>query len=400
MSNASASPTVGRAILTTSRFAFAIFSVSQIVGGYLFIARAGVAESLLLAGLAVSAAGFTAVIVMRLYERRRIPAWQKTSAVVLIALALIPAAAGGNPNGSVVLWIFGHLLAALILLQVDLLLFCDLRAALNFAMIFSVATIAFGELAFSVDPRSIVDAGRLTGVFGHPNVTGVAAALAALVNMFGPRRKFRRFFVVVALIVCLLSLSLTAILSLIFGFSVTLVRSVRVRWTAWTFGIVAFFIVPLIVILFDVLLDPIFLTGRAEIWIWLYDVSDISAVGEGLDLFNGHRDYALIPWFHAHNQALMSLVTVGVLGMVLVASLVWILGVHAVRPGGVQFAVWIVLIVHSITEVPIHIDYPGARLFLFVLVAGVIGTNLWNETRHQARQSQSLHYYERAQFGS
>ena len=87
-------------------------------------------------------------------------------------------------------WVAAHLLLLTAILVAGSLTIDDLYNALLATLVLSLGTLALGDLAVSQDQRSIPGlAGRLKGIYGHPNITAVASLVLLLVAARAPRER-------------------------------------------------------------------------------------------------------------------------------------------------------------------------------------------------------------------
>ncbi|MEB0265470.1 hypothetical protein [Cryobacterium sp. 10I5] len=243
---------------------------------------------------------------------------------------------------------------------------------LGITMILSLASIALGQSAFSIDARNVFVEGRLTGVFGHPNLSGMAAALTIV--LAAHRRKVVSVVGISAIVVVVGSLSLTSLVSLALGLIVVWTRPVRAVKLVILALVTASYFAPLVLAsLSSSEADLHLFTGRVAVWEWVLSQHFDPTIGGGLSAFTSLSRLGQIPWVHAHNQLLMDVATGG--GTLAALTVIWIivLGRSAVNAESVlPLAVWAMLIIHSITEVPFFVDYPGGRLLLLTLSIGAI----------------------------
>lgn len=310
------------------------------------------------------------VLTMRLIEGANVPRAQLSLMLIVAVSGAMPIFVGVTPGAQIGDWVYAHMTLSALLLVADLVSARTIRSALSFIMVASLLTMFLGSAAFSVDERSVFEGGRLTGVLGHPNITGVAAALAIVCYIFTAKRFERVLGVALATVVGIGSVSITSIVALAAALLVAFFGR-RLANLIVVLGL-AVFMVPLVIVMTSRSgLDLSLLTGRVEIWAWLAATDINSAVGNGLTFFTDLRSSHDIVWFHAHNQALMDFTTQGVPGIILSFLTLAILGFAFARKEPLRLAAWVILVTHATTEIPLFLDHPSGRLMLlgaFVLV--------------------------------
>lgn len=246
----------------------------------------------------------------------------------------------------------------------------DVFVVLTVMIVLSLLTpFVLGSAAFSVDERSLLSLGRLTGVFGHPNLTGMAGALVVVLAW---RHPGRRLACVVAIGCLALTASLTGMVAAAAGVaSLMLGSSAPARRALTTAVVVALAAPALVAFLAPEWLTAGLFTGRGAVWLWVAQ-SDLDRVrGAGTELFDALRgSWFPIGWYHGHNQVLNDIAVGGVSLLATTAALLGRLR-HLVADRR-AFAVWTVLAVTCITETPLHLDYPGSRVLLVGLVVIVL----------------------------
>lgn len=249
---------------------------------------------------------------------------------------------------------------------------------LLYANSFSLFSIFLGEKAWSKDDRlQFLDLpGRLTGLFGQPNVTALCAAFTILC-LNRKHRKHFGFHLLIATIVLLLTASLTVIFGILFAMLVVL----SYRYIGKTVALLSSFSILVFSVVYPFTLresEVNFLTanqftGRVAIWGWTKNVITTPGFKPNLNLFNEHLSSlsSHIPWFHAHNQFLMNWATGGLVMATFGVTLPLILIVLAFNQDErlkTGVAAIIILVVNLSFEVPLFLDKLDARTLLLVLV--------------------------------
>lgn len=246
----------------------------------------------------------------------------------------------------------------------------DVFVVLTAMVVLSLLTpFVLGPAAFSVDERSLLSIGRLTGVFGHPNLTGMAGALVVVLAW---RRPGRRLALVAAVGCLALTASLTGLVAAAAGVASLRLGSSTAARRALTAVVVVTLAAPaLVAFLAPEWLTAGLFTGRGAVWLWVAQMDLDRFRGAGTELFDALRgSWFPIGWYHAHNQVLND-IAVG--GVSLLATTALVLGRlrHLVADRR-AFALWIVLGVSCLTETPLHLDYPGSRVLLLGAVVVVL----------------------------
>jgi hypothetical protein len=115
------------------------------------------------------------------------------------------------------------------------------------------------------------------------------------------------------------------------------------------------------------------LSLRVLIWRWALawlQARGYAASGDGLFDSMGPLGSNEIWWYHAHNQALMDLITGGVVRMLAVQAALLAVGVLAWRTARRDVApllLWLALVVFSAVEVPFYLRSLDARSLLLVV---------------------------------
>jgi hypothetical protein len=258
---------------------------------------------------------------------------------------------------------------------------------LLYANSFSFFSILLGEKAWSRDDRlQFLDLpGRLTGLFGQPNVTALCAAFTILCLTRKHSKNFG-FHLLIAIITMLLTASLTVL----FGILIAMLVVLSYRYVGKTAALIFSFSTVVFSAVYPFTLkesEVNFLTanqftGRVAIWEWTKSVITTPGFKPNLNLFNEHL-FSLsspIPWFHAHNQFLMNWATGGLIMAIVSVTLPLILILIAFNQDErlkTGVAVIVILAVNLTFEVPLFLDKLDARTLLLVLVIHKVsqGTN-------------------------
>lgn len=263
-------------------------------------------------------------------------------------------------------WVVAHLIVALPVLMWRLIRLRTISLFLFLTSTISLVTIWFGYKAFSIDEKSLLSLGRLTGIFGHPNITGASAALLVLLLVSNKKINTLPFFTACALM--LASLSTTSILALTASLIVLKISSPKIKLLVFWLSMFSLFI-PLLLISFKIPVDTSLFTGRVKIWEWLSNYKVDFLNGSGLGLFETLHRSGQIPWVHTHNDLLMELTTGGLFAGITFILTVALLGFISLRSEtNLSFAAWVFLVVTCFSEIPIFLDYPGGRT-LFAIVS-------------------------------
>jgi O-antigen ligase len=223
----------------------------------------------------------------------------------------------------------------------------------------SLLTVALGPLAFSEDTRSVLFATRLTGVLGHPNVTAFMAVCAIVFGLHLGKRIST--YLVVAAIVTLATFSLTSFLALISGLVVLkILRTSRQRGIALKLSL-AIMALPMIgVIGLGWSLNPELFTNRTSIWSWLKSYGAPPPFGYGLGFLNQRQAAGEVLWVHAHNQLMMTYFTQGIVGLLVVVTLLLLLLKNS-KFEPLSSSLFVMLCIGCTTEIPLFLDYPSGR---------------------------------------
>ena len=273
----------------------------------------------------------------------------------------------GNPTN----WALTHFAFALSLLVMPRIDRGAYLALLKWLLVASTFSLVFGSAAISVDSRSWLIGGRLTGVFGHPNVTGMAAIACVVLCIW--LKETKTLFFVNACLVVVLSLSLTSLVALSAALLIWLLKSQRAKKLV-TVSLAAATLIP-IVLTFAIGLhiDESLFTGRAGVW-WIlahFDTPVLSGFGPGF--IQSLLDGGDIPWFHAHDEIIMEYVSGGVPMLLTGIAVIFALAIKANRKSdGLAQAVAVAFFVYAITEVPLFLDNTLARLPLAFIMLGTI----------------------------
>lgn len=273
-------------------------------------------------------------------------------------------------DGSLIAWALAHGLLVALVLAGPLLREVDVYRLLVTGAVTSLATLPLGQAALSTDARSVAGlAGRLTGIYGHPNVTGLAAALLVVLAW---RNAERHLGLVVALVLLALCASITAVAAGVAGIAALYGwRSPRVRPFVSATAFTALLGPIVLVHLVPATLNPTWFTGRVGIWRWSAEVQVDPWFGAGTDLFTRLRGSVFpITWVHAHDQMIMDLLTGGIL--LATATALLIVALWALVPSARAAALWATMVVTACSEVPFDLSYPGARIVLLGAVVAVL----------------------------
>lgn len=244
----------------------------------------------------------------------------------------------------------------------------------------SLSSVLLGSKAWSIDGRLefLNLPGRLTGLFGQPNVTALAAAFT-IVFLWG--KNANRLNLSVAFLVLGLSASLTVISGLVLAGIYLLVfkRFGKLLQLFFHISLLTVSILYPFLIHFSQIdsIEARRFTGRVAIWEWtIQKISEPSFIPQ-IDLYSKlyQSDSSHIVWFHAHNQFLMNWATGGLsaamfgicllLGIVLAAA-------QGKATSSLKFAIVTILLLNVIFEVPLTLDKLDARLLLLIFVISSI----------------------------
>ncbi|WP_419202770.1 hypothetical protein [Paenarthrobacter nitroguajacolicus] len=274
---------------------------------------------------------------------------------------------GDNRN-----WLITHLVFIAILMSAQFFTLELIATLLRAGLIASVATLLGGAQALAVDERSLfVLDGRLRGVFGHANMTGLVA-VATLLLALGAT-KWRKFDLVLSVCVVLAAMSLTSLAAACIGLAAWLVRARAARLAVLVLGLISLFVPMILVLTMGSRLDPQLFTGRSGTWQWALSLDFDRFTGLGTGLFETLGAGKFVPWFHAHNQVIMDYVTGGwplaTATVLLLASIgAWAVSAHDPR----QLVLWCVLVLQCLTEVPLILNYPSGGMLSTAIIVVVI----------------------------
>ncbi len=244
----------------------------------------------------------------------------------------------------------------------------------------SLLSILLGSKAWSVDGRLefLSLPGRLTGLFGQPNVTALAAAFT-IVHLWG--KNANKLNLLVAFIVLGLSASLTVISGLVLAGIYLLVfkRFGKLLQLFFHISLLAISIFYPFLILFSQIdsTEAKRFTGRVAIWDWtIQKITEPSFIPQ-IDLYSNlyQSESSHIVWFHAHNQFLMNWATGGlsmaIFGICLLLVII-LVAVQGKANSSLKFAIVTILLLNVIFEVPLTLDKLDARLLLLIFVISSI----------------------------
>lgn len=274
-------------------------------------------------------------------------------------------------------WLITHLCLVSVLLSVRFLSLEFISTILRIGMVASICTLIGGANALSVDERSLfVLDGRLRGVFGHPNMTGLIAVAAFLLAL-GSRR-WRKTDLVLSLSVIAAAASLTSLVAAVVGIAAWLLRNQAARMLVWFAGLVSLFVPALLTLMLGSRLDPTLFTGRTAAWQWALRLDSPPLTGLGIGLFEKLGAGKWVQWYHTHNQVIMDYISGGVPLFLTTVILLAVVGYRAaVASDKRQFVTWCVLVLQCATEVPLALSYPSGAMFstaiLLILALGIHG---------------------------
>lgn len=274
-------------------------------------------------------------------------------------------------------WLITHVALIAILLSSKFISFEFIGLVLRIGMIASLVTLVGGATALSADERSLflLD-GRLRGIFGHANMTGLVA-VATLLLALGNGRRWRKTDVLLSAIVIAAATSLTSLVAAGIGLAAWLVTGRAGKYAVWAVGMVSLFIPTAVVLAMGTQLDPGLFTGRTAAWQWALSLDVPSLTGLGIGLFAELGSGKLVPWFHTHNQVIMDFVSGGWPLVCTTVLLLAAVGLRAVRASDRrQLVMWSILILQCATEVPLVLNYPSGAMFstsiILLLAIGAI----------------------------
>jgi hypothetical protein len=243
---------------------------------------------------------------------------------------------------------------------------------------FSLLSILFGEKAWSEDGRLefLKLPGRLSGLFGQPNVTALCAAFT-IFCILKNTTKYSALHFIIGIITLILTASLTVLFGILFAILIVLVYNFVGQKLAFilSLSILVFSIVyPFTIRGYEVnFLTTNKFTGRVAIWEWTKKLIFTPGFEPNIDLFNTHFASlsSHIPWFHAHNQFLMNWATGGQMmalaGVSLPLSLI-LIAFSRSKGSSTSAMVLIILLVNLTFEVPLFLDKLDSRALLLILV--------------------------------
>lgn len=350
-----------------ARFSLYLFTIGWSLAALFRMAKAdglssGIASGVMLVVLAVLFIAWLAAA-----AERKSFTWRDTTLVGFLFIAAVVPVLLPPDLGTRVTWPW-------IVAHAVLLLFVGLHSAfhrrdvthcLTVLMISSVVSIVFGANAFLVDPRNLFFSGRLTGVLGHPNLTGIAAVLGILLCL--SNRRLLSALGVSSIIVLLCSFSITSFVALAVGGVLIYTTNRALRASAALLALTSYFVPLLLVALFARGLNVQLFTGRVAVWEWIASLHFNALFGNGLTLFEDQAARHWIPWVHAHNQLLMDLATGGLIlasVTIIIVLALWSRALSAIDP--LPLSICAILTVHCFSEVPFFLDSPSGRLVLLV----------------------------------
>lgn len=262
-------------------------------------------------------------------------------------------------DGDAATWLAAHVLLISTVLVARNLTVNDLYNALLVTSAISLSTLALGDAGLSHDARTLPGlSGRLKGIYGHPNVTAIAGVLLLVTAFRGPKK--RTAGVIVGVSTMAATASLTGVLAALVALSALWLGRSKAGRSGLTFALLLGLATPALIARNA---DPALFTGRVHIWNWALELSFDRWNGIGSAVFSDLRGSLFpISWFHAHNQILMDYVTGG--RVLVIVTLALILALRMVSRESYAFALWSVLAIVSITEIPMTMDYPGARVII------------------------------------
>ena len=268
----------------------------------------------------------------------------------------------GNALG----WLSAHILAGLFLLLADRIKPIFVEISIQVLIFSSLASSLWGPKAFASDLRSAYSYGRLVGAMGHPNLTGLVAAVGVIWFIQGASRK--PISLAASILLSALCLSLTSLVCVASGLIYIKVRSSTIR-RGLLLTSLAVYLMPLIfVFLYHSAVDESLFTGRTGIWNWLASNIEPSIQGQGIGLFTLLSTTGDVIWAHAHNDLIMILVTTGFLGLAL--TMLFLLPMFLkifTLPKKIGFLL-VVFLLFGVTEIPSYLDFPLVRVTLFALL--------------------------------
>ena len=281
-------------------------------------------------------------------------------AVIIVLSGVLPILQPTQYPGNAGRWVITHLVVASFVLVYKAYSSQELLKPLLVLVMGSLLPLLWGA-GYSVDERSLLTVGRLTGVFGHPNVTGIAAVL--LIILASTKLKPSKSAMFAGASVLALSVSLTAFIAL--GLAVLVYFAGRLAGRVSALVLVVASAVPIYLVFGGNLgLDYSLFTGRVSIWVWLSQVQINPLQGNGIGFFQAFLDERAINWFHAHNQFVMDFATQGMPGLFLTAALIAsIFWATWNSPNVSAFTLLAILLIEMTTEIPLYLDSPFRSSF-------------------------------------
>lgn len=260
-------------------------------------------------------------------------------------------------------WLLTHIALIAILMCAQFISFDFIASILRAGMIASLVTLVGGASALAADERSLflLD-GRLRGVFGHANVTGLIAVATLLLALGGG--KWKKTDLLLSAVVIAAATSLTSLFAAMVGLATWFLTQRFLKLAVWAIGMISIFIPAAAVFLLGARLDSTLFTGRTAAWQWALSLEVPELTGLGIGLFAELGSGKLVPWFHTHNQVIMDFVSGG---WPLVSATVLLLasvGLRAVLASDRrQLVMWSILVLQCATEVPLVLNYPSGAMF-------------------------------------
>lgn len=273
-------------------------------------------------------------------------------------------------------WLATHVALIAILMSAQFLSFAFIATILRVGMVASLATLVGGATALSADERSLflLD-GRLRGVFGHANMTGLVAVATLLLALGG--RKWRKTDLLLSVIVVAAATSLTSLFAAALGLATWFITQRAAKLAVWATGMMSLFVPVAVVLTLGPELDPTLFTGRTAAWQWALTLDVPEWSGLGIGLFAELGSGKLVPWFHTHNQVIMDFVSGGWPLLCTTVLLLASVGLRAVRASDRrQLVMWSILVLQCATEVPLVLNYPSGAMFstsiILLLATGAV----------------------------
>lgn len=270
-------------------------------------------------------------------------------------------------------WLLTHLALIGILLSVQFFSFEFIASLLRAGMMASLVTLIGGASALSVDERSLflLD-GRLRGVFGHANMTGLVAVAAFLLAL-GSVRRWKKIDLALSVCIIAAATSLTSLAAAGIGLAAWLVRDPALRVLVFVAGMISLFVPAVLVECMGASLDPTLFTGRSAAWQWALSLDVPPMTGLGPGLFETLGAGKFVPWFHTHNQVIMDYVTGGWPLLCTTILLLASVGRWAVASNDHrQLVMWSVLVLQCATEVPLVFNFPSGSMLSSAIILVLI----------------------------